>query len=108
MYNVSKISDDKALIELYSSQSSMLEQGVVDQCESNVGATSGTLECSFGGTAADAVVCLSRDSEEQTNPETFVETPAKVAENVGGVSIPEGQGSNGKTFKRTGVKRKMD
>ncbi|MED6206533.1 hypothetical protein PIB30_027757 [Stylosanthes scabra] len=71
-------------------------------------ATSGTPECSSGETVADAVVCLSRDFKEQTNPETCVEIPSKVAENVllvstvvGGVTIPEGQGSNDKTFKCT-------
>ncbi|MED6152765.1 hypothetical protein PIB30_095147 [Stylosanthes scabra] len=98
-YSVSKISDDQNLIELYGSQSAMLEQ-IVDQSVENSHPVVVTVESSTDGSGG-STVSLSKDSPKGGNLEISLGSPAMSGK-------AKGQGSNGKTFKRVGGKRKHD
>ncbi|MED6184192.1 hypothetical protein PIB30_045080 [Stylosanthes scabra] len=94
-YRVSKISDDEAMIELYYSQASLVEQGSL----SNVLLVYVAVESGIDGNGG-TVVSLSKDSGMESNFESL-DTPAKGRRNVSSSKIasPEGQGSNSKTFR---------
>ncbi|RYR35222.1 hypothetical protein Ahy_A10g050363 [Arachis hypogaea] len=113
-YNAVKISDDEALIDLYSSHSSSIDIGGVEQGLSNVVSTTGNNDLDLDGNGA-AIVSLSKDSGIESIFESGLNTPGKYviadsAPNLGvsGLTNPEGQGSSNKTFKRGSTKRKIE
>ncbi|RYR70695.1 hypothetical protein Ahy_A02g005023 isoform A [Arachis hypogaea] len=105
-YNAVKISDDEALIDLYSSHSSSIDIGGVEQGLSNVVSTTGNNDLDLDGNGA-AIVSLSKDSGIESIFESGLDTPGKcvIADSapslgVSGLTNPEGQGFSNKTFKR--------
>ncbi|XP_020982381.2 replication protein A 70 kDa DNA-binding subunit B-like [Arachis duranensis] len=113
-YNAVKISDDEALIDLYSSHGSSIDIGGVEQGLSNVVSTTGNNDLDLDGNGA-AIVSLSKDSGIESIFESGLDTPGKcvIADSapslgVSGLTNPEGQGSSNKTFKRGSTKRKIE
>ncbi|QHO16435.1 uncharacterized protein DS421_10g303500 [Arachis hypogaea] len=113
-YNAVKISDDEVLIDLYSSHSSSIDIGGVEQGLSNVVCTTGNNDLDLDGNGV-AIVSLSKDSGIESIFESGLDTPGKcvIADSapslgVSGLTNPEGQGSSNKTFKRGSTKRKIE
>ncbi|KAL4322168.1 hypothetical protein AHAS_Ahas14G0183500 [Arachis hypogaea] len=113
-YNAIKISDDKVLIGLYSSQSSSIDIVCVEQAFSNVVPASENHDLNSNGKGA-AIVSLSKDSRIESIFENGLDTSAKcvIADSaprlgVSGLMSPEGQGSSNKTFKHDSIKRKIE
>ncbi|KAL4294503.1 hypothetical protein AHAS_Ahas18G0234600 [Arachis hypogaea] len=113
-YNAIKISDDEALISLYSSHSSSINIGGVEQGLSNVVSTTKSNDLNSNGNGA-AIISLSKDSGTESIFESGLDTPGKCvivdsapSLGVSGLTNPEGQGSSNKTFKHGSTKRKIE
>ncbi|RYR63639.1 hypothetical protein Ahy_A04g021418 [Arachis hypogaea] len=123
-YNAIKISDDEVFIGLYSSHSSSIYIGVrvfvtkfgihVVQGLSNVVPTIGNNDLDSDGNGV-AIAFLSKDSGTENIFESGLDTPGKcvIADSapsmgVSGLTNPEDQGSNNKTFRRGSTKRKIE
>ncbi|XP_020976149.1 uncharacterized protein LOC110270851 [Arachis ipaensis] len=98
-YNAVKISDDETLIGLYSSHSSSIDIGGVEQGLSNVVPIIGNNDLDSDGNGA-AIVSLSKDSGTESIFESDLDTPSKCvivdstpSLGVSGLTNPEGQGS---------------